>query len=204
MNIICLTGGLASGKSTAVAYLADKGAHIIDADILGHRAYDPGTGAFQQVIETFGEDVRGDDGQVNRKALGAKVFGKPEELDKLTAIVWPEIRRLAESEIAAYEDKNPDGIVVLEAAVLFEAGWEDIGDEIWVVVVDREVAIERAISRDGFDRDAVESRLNAQLTNDDRSARADVVINNDQSPEKMLTQLDAAWQDYVGTSRPGG
>ena len=197
MNIICLTGGLASGKSTAVAYLADKGAHIIDADILGHRAYDPGTGAFQQVIETFGEDVRGDDGQVNRKALGVKVFGKPEELDKLTAIVWPEIRRLAESEIAAYGEKNPDGIVVLEAAVLFEAGWEDIGDEIWVVVVDREVAIERAISRDGVDRDAVESRLNAQLTNDDRSARADVVINNDQSPEKMMTQLDTAWQNYA-------
>ena len=201
MNIICLTGGLASGKSTAVAYLADKGAHIIDADILGHRAYDPGTGAFQQVIETFGEDVRGDDGQVNRKALGAKVFGKPEELDKLTAIVWPEIRRLAESEIAAYEDKNPDGIVVLEAAVLFEAGWEDIGDEIWVVVVDREVAIERAISRDGFDRDAVESRLNAQLSNQDRSSRADVVINNNQSPEKMMTQLDAAWQNYVGKKK---
>ncbi len=202
MNVICLTGGLASGKSTAVAYLADKGAHIIDADILGHRAYDPGTRAYDEVIATFGEEVRGDDDQIDRKVLGSKVFGKPEELNKLTSIVWPEIRRLAETQIADYQSANPEGIVVLEAAVLFEAGWEDIGDEIWVVVVDREVAIERAMSRDGVEREAVENRLNSQLTNDERTAKADVVIHNNDTPEKMLTQLDEAWSKY-SESRSG-
>lgn len=201
LNIICLTGGLASGKSTAVAYLADKGAHIIDADILGHRAYDPGTRAFDEVIATFGEEVRGDDGQINRKILGGKVFGKPGELDKLTAIVWPEIRRLAEAEIADFNAEHPEGIVVLEAAVLFEAGWEDIGDEIWVVVIDREVAIERAMSRDGSGREAIENRLNSQLSNEARIAKADVVIDNNETPEKMLVQLDQAWDKY--TSGPG-
>ena len=185
-----MTGGLASGKTTASEFLQSRGASIIDADKLGHRAYDPGTQAYLQVIETFGEDVVGDDQQIDRRALGGKVFGKPEQLTKLTDIVWPEIRRLAELEIADCAAINPDGVVVLEAAVLFEAGWEDLGDEIWVVVVDRDVAIERAISRDGFDRAAVESRLDSQLSNDERVSRADIVIDNSSTLEAMLAQLD--------------
>ena len=198
MKIICLTGGLASGKSTAVKYLAEKGARVIDADILGHRAYDPGTAAFEAVIQAFGEDVRGDDGQINRKVLGGKVFGKPDELKKLTDIVWPEIRRLAELQIADISAAEPDAIIVLEAAVLFEAGWEDIGDEIWVIVVDRETAIERSMARDGAPRDAVENRLNSQLSNEERIARADVVLNNDGAPENLLRQLDDAWLSGTG------
>ena len=198
MKIICLTGGLASGKSTAVKYLAEKGARVIDADILGHRAYDPGTAAFEAVIQAFGEDVRGDDGQINRKVLGGKVFGKPDELRKLTDIVWPEIRRLAELQIADISAAEPDAIIVLEAAVLFEAGWEDIGDEIWVIVVDRETAIERSMARDGAPRDAVENRLNSQLSNEERIARADVVLNNDGAPEDLLRQLDDAWLSGTG------
>ncbi|MBT5199155.1 MAG: dephospho-CoA kinase, partial [Gammaproteobacteria bacterium] len=166
MKVICLTGGLASGKSTAVKHLADKGAVVIDADILGHQAYNPGTAAFDDVISTFGEEVRGDDGQIDRKVLGGKVFGKPEELRKLTDIVWPEIRRLAELELAAIADRNPEAIIVLEAAVLFEAGWEDIGEEIWVLTVDRETAIARSMARDNAPRDAVERRLDSQLSNE--------------------------------------
>lgn len=198
MKIICLTGGLASGKSTAVKYLAEKGARVIDADILGHRAYDPGTAAFEAVIQAFGEDVRGDDGQINRKVLGGKVFGKPDELKKLTDIVWPEIRRLAELQIADISAAEPDAIIVLEAAVLFEAGWEDIGDEIWVIVVDRETAIERSMARDGAPREAVENRLSSQLSNEERIARADVVLNNDGAPEDLLRQLDTAWLSGTG------
>ena len=162
MKVICLTGGLASGKSTASKFLQEHGADIIDADTLGHRAYDPGTQAFRKVIDTFGEDIVTDENQIDRKILGGKVFGQPDELKKLTDIVWPEIRRLAELEISGYEAMNPDATIVLEAAVLFEAGWEDIGDETWVVVVDRETAIERAISRDALEREAVEKRLNSQ------------------------------------------
>ncbi|MDA0979036.1 MAG: dephospho-CoA kinase, partial [Proteobacteria bacterium] len=127
-----------------------------------------------------------------------KVFGKPDELRKLTDIVWPEIRRLAELQIADISAAEPDAIIVLEAAVLFEAGWEDIGDEIWVIVVDRETAIERSMARDGAPRDAVENRLNSQLSNEERIARADVVLNNDGAPENLLRQLDDAWLSGTG------
>lgn len=198
MKVICLTGGLASGKSTAVQYLAEKGAHVIDADVLGHRAYDPGTIAFDEVINTFGEDVRGDDGQIDRKALGGKVFGKPEALKQLTDIVWPAIRRMAEAEIVSIKESDPEKVIVLEAAVLFEAGWEDIGDEIWVISVARETAIERSMARDGATREAVENRLNAQLSNEERTARANVVMTNNGDRNSLLEQLASAWQSSTG------
>ncbi len=203
MKVICLTGGLASGKSTAVKHLATKGAVVIDADILGHQAYNPGTAAFDEVITSFGEEVRGGDGQIDRKALGGKVFGKPEALRKLTDIVWPEIRRLAELELAAIADSNSEAIVVLEAAVLFEAGWEDIGEEIWVLTVDRETAIERSMARDKAPRDAVERRLDSQLSNEVRTSRADVVITNDDSVAGMLAQIDSAYAESTESSGAG-
>ena len=124
MIVIGLTGGIASGKSTAARYLESLGAYVIDADRLGHRAYDPGTAAFEQVAETFGRDVVGGDGNIDRKALGARVFGNPDALKQLTDIVWPEIRRMAEAEIKDIGEGDAGAIVVLEAAVLLEANWE--------------------------------------------------------------------------------
>ena len=193
LKVICLTGGLASGKSTASRFLKEHGADIIDADRLGHRVYDPGTQAFRQVIDAFGEEIVTEDNRIDRKVLGGKVFGKPDELKKLTDIVWPEIRRLALLEINAFEAFSPDAIIVLEAAVLFEAGWDDIGDEIWVVAVDREVAISRAIKRGGLDREAAENRLDSQLANEERTGRATVVIDNSTTEEAMQEQLEKEW-----------
>ena len=193
MKVICLTGGLASGKSTATKYLQDQGAQVIDADKLGHLAYEPGTQAYRQVIEAFGEDIVQDDSHIDRKLLGAKVFAQPDALKQLTDIVWPAIRRLAELELAGFDALYPDCVVVLEAAVLFEAGWEDLGDEVWVVVVDREVAISRAMGRDGSPREAVEQRLNAQLSNDERVSRAGVVIDNSGDQAQLEQQLAKHW-----------
>ncbi|MFN3236545.1 MAG: dephospho-CoA kinase [Pseudomonadales bacterium] len=193
MKVICLTGGIASGKSTASEFLGSKGATIIDADKLGHRVYDTGTQGFLKVIEAFGDDILNGENQIDRKVLGSKVFGDPGGLKKLTDIVWPEIRRLAELEIDSLKILEPDGVVVLEAAVLFEAGWEDIGDEIWVAVVDQDIAIARAMARDGLEREAVEKRIEAQLSNAERIAKADVVIENNGTLEEMIQQLEAAW-----------
>ena len=203
MKVICLTGGLASGKSTAVKHLAARGAVVIDADTLGHQAYNSGTEAFDDVIAAFGDDVRGDDGEIDRKVLGGKVFGKPEELRKLTDIVWPEIRRLAELELNTIAGSSPDAIVVLEAAVLFEAGWEDMGEEIWVLTVDRETAVTRSMARDNAPRDAVERRLDSQLSNEVRTSQADIVVTNNSSVAAMLNQIDSAFAKSTGASSAG-
>ncbi len=198
MKVICLTGGIASGKSTAAKLLAEKGANTIDADRLGHRAYDIGTQAYLEVIAAFGDEVVSNDHQIDRKVLGGKVFGKPEELKRLTDIVWPEIRRQAELEIAGFDAVYPDGIVILEAAVLLEAGWQDLGEEIWVVIADREIAIERSIARDGFDRAAVEARIDSQLSNEERIARADVVIENNDDQQQLADRIDEEWRRITG------
>lgn len=197
-RVICLTGGLASGKSTAARFLREQGAHVIDADLLGHRSYEPGSPAHAQVVAAFGEDVLAADGRIDRKALGAKVFGRPDQLKKLTDIVWPAIRALAGEEIERVRAAGTARVIVLEAAVLFEAGWQDLGDEVWVNIVDREVAIARAMQRDGIPREAIERRLDAQLPNAERIARADVVLDNNGSQEELLAQLRRQWQRVGG------
>ena len=202
--IIGLTGGIASGKSTAAKYLAEQGAYVIDSDRLGHRAYEPGTGAFAAVAAAFGPEVVGADGRIDRKVLGRKVFGKPAELKKLTDIVWPEIRRLTQIEIAAALAEDADRIVVLEAAVMLEAGWNRSTDEVWVVIVEPDVAVARAVARDGVDEAAVRARIGAQLSNAERIARADLVIDNSGTPAELLARLDEAWQalqSRVGAGR---
>lgn len=190
MIVIGLTGGIAAGKSTVAQALGERGAHVIDADRLGHRAYEPGREAHRQVAEAFGAEVVAPDGTIDRKALGAKVFDRPAELERLTAIVWPEIRRLAEAEIAAARAE----VVVLEAAVLLEAGWEDLVDEIWVVVVEPEVAVARAVDRGGLDASAARARIDAQLSNQERKARANRVIDNGGDESALLRQVDEAWR----------
>ena len=193
--IIGLTGGIASGKSTAAKLLGELGAHVIDADKLGHNAYVKGSDAFNSVVSVFGQDTVGDDGEIDRKVLGSKVFGSPESLKKLTDIVWPAIKKMAQQEIESVRAQQPKQAIVLEAAVLFEAGWEDIVDEVWSTLVDREVAIERATNRDGSDREQVEARIDAQLTNEERAEKADRLIKNSGSEEDLAERVKALWKE---------
>ena len=194
MTIIGLTGGIASGKSTVAEITGQRGAYVIDADKLGHAAYEPGTRAFSAVVEEFGDEILAEDGSIDRKVLGSKVFGSEGGLDRLTGIGWPEIRAMAEEEISTQKIEDPNRTVVLEAAVLLEAGWEDVVDEVWVVVIDPEVAIERAMKRDGVEREAIEARLAAQLSNAEREAKADVIIDNSGSEEELLAEIDKKWR----------
>ncbi len=200
--IIGLTGGIASGKSTAAKFLGSKGASVIDCDVLGHRAYEPHTQAFREVVETFDDEVVGADGTIDRKVLGGKVFGNPEALNQLTSILWPEIRRMAEAEIIRLRDTNPDTHVVLEAAVLFEAGWEDAVDEIWVAVVDVETALSRAMERDGAGEAAIRKRIDSQLSNDERRRHADIVIDNNRDEAALRIRLEAEWHRVI-TNKAG-
>ncbi len=191
--IIGLTGGIASGKSTAAKCLGDWGAHVIDADKLGHRAYLKGSPAFHAVVAQFGVEIVGDDGEIDRRALGAKVFGDAARLQQLTDIVWPAIREMAAQEIQRVRAQEPQRVVVLEAAVLLEAGWQDLVDEVWATVVDRGVAVARACARDGVEPAAVEARIDAQLSNAERAAAAQQVIDNSGAPAALTAQLEQLW-----------
>ena len=194
MHTIGLTGGIASGKSTVVEFFREQGVPVIDADILGHRTYDPGTTTFAAVVAAFGDELVADDGTIDRRVLGGKVFGKPEELTRLTDIVWPGIRALASEELSTLE-VGGNQLVVLEAAVLLEAGWEDMVDEIWVTTVDADIAVARLAERNGLDEAAARARIDSQLSNEERIAKAGVVIENNGSLDELTTRVRAAWED---------
>ena len=193
MLVIGLTGGIASGKSTVAGLLAEHGATVVDADKLGHRAYEKHRPAFAQVVAAFGRDVVGADGEIDRKTLGAKAFGDAAAMRRLTDIVWPQILALAKEEIAAARRRGA-AVVVLEAAVLLEAGWQSEVDEVWAVTVPAQVAVERAKLRDGVDAEAVRARIAAQLSNEERAAKARVVIENTASLEDLASRLQREWR----------
>lgn len=195
LKVIGLTGGIASGKSAITQWLAKQGAYVIDADKLGHRAYESGSQAFDEVVEAFGSDIVGDDGEVDRRTLGSKVFGNDAALKKLTDIAWPAIKRLASQEISNVRNRGKHDVLVLEAAVLVEAEWMDIVDEVWVVTVDRKVAIQRAMERDGFSQEDVEKRIDAQTSDFERTKHATEVFDNSSSWEELWNHVETAYAD---------
>ncbi len=194
MIVIGLTGGIASGKSTAAEQLRKNGAHVIDADRVGHRVYEPGSPGFQKVVNEFGHDLVNTDGTINRQVLGGKVFGDPAQMKRLTDIAWPEIRRMAAEEIEAERARGTTKVVVLEAAVLIEAEWTDLVDEVWVVYVKPEVARDRLMARNNLTAEQAQARIDSQLSNKERLALADVKIDNSESVEELIKKVDARWK----------
>ena len=192
MRSIGLTGGIASGKSTVVELLREFGAATIDADKLGHQTYEPGTDTFNAVVAAFGDELVADDGTIDRRVLGGKVFGKPDELKRLTDIVWPGIRALAAAKLQRLAAEGTE-IAVLEAAVLIEAEWQDLVDEVWVVSVSPAAARERLMARNNMSAEDADARINSQLSNDERLQHADIVLDTDCPLNEVRGRVEATW-----------
>ena len=203
MHVIGLTGGIASGKTTVSAILVERGAALLDADLLGHRTYEPGGPAYDAVVERFGSDIVVADGTIDRRALGAKVFGDAAALQRLTDVVWPAIKALATDELRSFARAGA-GVAVLEAAVLIEAGWQDLADEVWVVTVPRDVAKQRLMQRNGLTAEAADQRIDSQLTNAERLQHADRVIDNGGSLDDARAQIEKEWEALRGRLVPAG
>ena len=187
---IGLTGGIASGKSQTGRFLAERGARVIDADLVAHEAYAADTEGFHALAAAFGPEIIGSDGAIDRAKLGARVFGNPADLAQLTAIVWPLTRRLVEAR-AAEEAAAGAQVLVVEAALLFEAEWQDMFDEVWLVEAPRDAVLQRLRDR-GVEGAEAERRL-ASVT-DAASARrlATRVIENDGDLEALRAKVEAA------------
>jgi dephospho-CoA kinase len=192
MRVIGLTGGIASGKSTISEALAAHGAVIIDADKVGHEAYQTGTDTWTALVDHFGEQILTESKEIDRRKLGAIVFADPAQRVALQDIVWPRMKDMMRSRL---EQLRAEGaaVVVIEAAVLIEAGWTDIVDDVWVVQVSEPVAIARLMARNGFAEADALSRIRAQLTNSERAGHAQLVIDNDGTVDDARAEVDAAW-----------
>lgn len=177
MRTIGLTGGIAAGKSTVSQALREAGAVVIDADLVGHEAYQAGTETHAALVEAFGDRIVAPSGEIDRRALGAIIFADPEQRGRLQDIVWPRMRTMMRARLDALA---PDGapLAVVEAAVLIEADWLDLVDEVWVVSVPETVAMERLMARNGFSAEDARARIRAQLTNEERARHAQVIIDN--------------------------
>lgn len=193
MYLIGLTGGIASGKSTVSSMLSQLGACIVDADKLSHEIIRPQKPAWQEIVNRFGQDILGADGQIDRKRLGKLVFADSHARSELEKITHPRIQEEAEEAIKTAAARGYD-IVVLDAPLLIEAGWHTAVDAVWVVFVDEQTQLSRLMARDESDRAAALARIHAQLVLREKLKFADVVIDNSTSIENTQAQVIQAWQ----------
>lgn len=214
-RVIALVGGIASGKSTASKILSQQiipqylktslesneiinqqnkidfksspNSYYIDADRIGHSIYVKGKPAYYEVIQCFGENIIDPEtGEINRRALGQIVFSNKARMEDLQNIVWPRIQQ----EIKEILDEIHKGFVVLEAAVLLEAKWYTLVDEIWCLSVDREIAIKRMKQRNGLSIEEAEKRIDSQWTNEQREKFAQVILKTNTEAHTLPSRLE--------------
>ena len=196
MRVIGLTGGIGTGKTVVAEMLRELGASVIDADKVGHEAYRPGAEAWRAVVDAFGSEILAEDEEIDRKRLGAIVFGDPAELAKLNAIMHPRMYRMMEERLDGLRS-NGARAAVIEAALLIEAGWTPLADEVWVVTAPQEDAVRRSAARSGLSEAAVRARIAAQMPQAERALHADAVIGNDGTPEDLRREVENTWNSRV-------
>ncbi len=188
MLSVGLTGGLASGKSFVGRTLADLGCLLIQADEIGRQVQAPGGAAYDGIVKEFGREILNADGTIDRRRLAAEVFGKPERLEKLNALVHPPVRAEVRRQIDAYALREPDGITVTEAAILVETGSFRDYARLIVAVCSQQQQIERAMARDHLTREEVMERLRRQMPLEEKVKHAHYVIDTSGSKEHTLAQ----------------
>ena len=197
MKIIGLTGGIACGKSTVSTELRTLGAAIIDADALAHELSQPHQPIYNAYVERFGSEIVAADGTLDRAAIARRVFADPAVRAEVEAIAHPIIRRAAEERLRAARDENKRA-AVLDVPLLFEAGWDALADETWVVALPREEQLVRLLARDkAMDAGEARARIAAQMPLAEKCARADVVIDNSGTVEEIREYIGKLWKERI-------
>lgn len=197
MLLIGLTGGIGSGKSTVSSMFAERGAIVIDADAIVHELQAPGQPVLEEMVEAFGPAILRDDGSLDRQRVADLVFGDDDALATLNAIVHPAVgaeiaRRLGEA-------AGTDSIVILDVPLLVESGRDDMAG-LLVVDVDPELAVQRLVTHRGFSAEDARSRIARQASREQRTARADFVVDNSGDLASLRKQVDEAW-DWIESLR---
>ncbi len=193
MPLIALTGGIASGKSTIARRLAELGAVVVDADQIVRDVQAPGSAVLARIEDVFGADVIDADGALDRAALGAKVFGDPEQLARLNAIVHPAVRAESQRRFEEAASAGPETVVVYDVPLLVEARVDDPWDLIVVAHAPADERRRRLVELRGMAEQAAQERIDAQVSDERRLAIADEVIETAGSLEETIRQTDALW-----------
>jgi dephospho-CoA kinase len=192
MLLVGLTGNIGSGKSTVAQMLSERGATIIDADVLARRAVEVGTAAFEKIVARWGREVLTADGQLDRAALRRLVFADHEQLEELNQIVHPEVERLR-SRLVEQARKRGDALVVCDIPLLFERHMTDRFDRIILVDAHRGVRLERLVKDRGLEQTEAMDMIASQMPAELKRARADFIIENDGTLMQLERRVQDAW-----------
>ena len=198
-----LTGGVACGKSTVAEMLVKRGAHYLSADLLAHQLYAPGTSTYDAVVQRFGREILNQDGSINRARLANVVF--PDRIDELNAIVHPGVIEAQSRWMEEVETVDPNGVAVVEAALLIEAGAAADFDKVIVITCDVEHKISHYAGRMNVSpevaRAEVERRSAAQFTDEQKAQQADYVIDNSGSIAASEAQVERIWKQITSVDQ---
>ena len=196
MRIIGLTGGIASGKTTAARLFEKLGVPVIDADQLAREVVEPGTEGLARIVDAFGAKVLNPDGTLNRTELGAVVFADPAARRRLEGITHPAIRRLAEEKLQRLREAGTRTVFYV-APLLIEAGITSRVHEVWVVYLDLETQLERLMARDGLSREAALARIASQMPMEEKKRLGRIVIDNRGSCEELEAEVFRLWREEI-------
>jgi dephospho-CoA kinase len=178
VQVIGLTGGIATGKSTVSAILKKAGAEIIDADRIAREVVKKGLPAYREIVENFGETVLLSNGEINRSVLGDLIFNDPRKKQLLNRIVHPHVRRETNRQLKDMENSSPDTIAVLDIPLLFEAEMHKDLSEVIVVYAPEHIQVKRLIKRDNISEADAVARVRSQMPIEEKKNRATIVIDN--------------------------
>lgn len=190
MKVIGLIGGCGTGKTEVAAYMKQKhDAYLVIGDEIGHRIIKKGTECFSDIIETFGSGILDQDGEINRKALGAIVFGNEMDLKKLNAITHPRMYREMAQMIEAERARGEHALIVLEAAIMIEARLNELVDELWMIHAQPDIRLNRMMAGRGITNEQAANMMKSQRTEEEYRAFADKIIDNSGDFEKTIQQI---------------
>jgi dephospho-CoA kinase len=192
-----LTGGIACGKSTVARFFRELGAYIFDADHLGHEVIEPGLAAYQEVVKRFGKGILDSGGRIDRRKLGPKVFADLRQLRQLNAIVHPHIISRVKKMAAGEYKRNPRAVVIVDAALIFEAGLGETLRKVIVVWCRPEQQLERLVAKAGLSREEAKRRIDAQMPVEEKRKRADFEIDCSGTLEQSRAQVKAIYPELL-------
>ena len=190
--VIGITGGIGSGKSTVLDILKNRfNANVIEADKVGHSVMEVGNAAYTKIVEEFGKDILDDNGNIVRSRLSELVFNDESRLIKLNSIIHPAVK---DAIVEFINKSKADNImyIVIEAALLIEAGYRDICDTFWYVYADENTRISRLMNNRGYDKDKCIAIMNNQLSDKMFRENCDVIIDNSSDVENLIKQISNA------------
>ena len=196
MIVIGLTGGIGTGKSEVARIIQELGAVLINADQIGHEAYTPHSEIWQEVVKAFGEEILQPSGEIDRKKLGSIVFADPDQLTRLNRIMHPRMARMVAQQVEELREQGAD-VVVVEAALLFEAGWDSLVGEVWSTESPEDLVIQRLQSRSGLSQEEAKKRIDSQMSAEERKSRSQVVVDNSGDLLELERVVRGIWDRRV-------